>query len=119
MADKEAKNTEGIDYSELVDFLSEKFDHEKQEILSGVKEALETKADKSDIENVRKELKSDIENVRKELKSDITSVLTRINRIGNNVDDHRSEQLETRRKVDIHDKWIAKAAPKIGIKIEK
>ena len=108
MADKEAKNTEGIDYSELVDFLSEKFDHEKQEILSGVKEALETKADKSDIENVRKELKSDI-----------TSVLTRINRIGNNVDDHRSEQLETRRKVDIHDKWIAKAAPKIGIKIEK
>jgi ElaB/YqjD/DUF883 family membrane-anchored ribosome-binding protein len=109
------KNDQGVDYSELIDFLSKKFNDSREEIKeiisvlrSEIKEALKTKADKSDIENVRRELKSDI-----------NAVLTRINQTGNHVDDHRAEQLETRRKVDTHDKWITKAAPKIGVKIEE
>ena len=101
METKKAKDAPGIDYSELIDFLADKFDKNKEEIISvlrdEIKEALKTKADKSDID----------------------ALLTRINQIGNNTDDFRSEQLETQRKVNAHDKWIAKAAPKIGVKIEK
>ena len=111
METKKAKDAPGVDYSELIDFLADKFDKNKEEIINEIrvemrteiKEALKTKADKADIEN---------------LKSSINAILTRITVIGNNVDDYRSGQISIERKVKEHDKWITKAAPKIGIKVE-
>jgi hypothetical protein len=106
MATKKAQNIKDIDYSELVSFISDK--------IEGVK---------GEIEGVRGELKGEISEIREILKtkadkSDINVVLSRINVIGNNVDDYRAEQIETHRQVELHGKWIAKAAPKIGVKID-
>jgi hypothetical protein len=100
MATKKAQDTKGIDYSELVGFISDKIDGVRGELrkeTSEIREILKTKADKSDI----------------------NAVLSRINVIGNNTDDYRAEQIGTRRQVDLHEQWIRKAAPKIGVSIDK
>lgn len=116
MAPEKSKiNREGVDYGELVDFIAEKFDRNKKEIIGEINEMLKTKADKSDI--VNKADKSDLTN--KADKSDVNAIMSRINVIGNKIDDYRADYSKTAKKVEIHEKWIATAAPKIGVKIEK
>lgn len=65
MTSKKAKDAEGIDYSELVEFIAEQIDGVKGEVgglkneiegikdeIGGLKEIIKTKADKSDINDV-------------------------------------------------------------------
>jgi len=107
-------NNQISEYSELAQFVAEKFDEVKNDIngvkneIKEVREDLKLKADKSDIDKIIA-TKAD--------KSDIDRVLTRVTMLGDKIDDYRAEQLATKKQVNAHEKWIVQAAPKIGVKL--
>jgi hypothetical protein len=88
--------SQNSEYGELVDFIAQKIDGIDRQF-DEIKEELKSKADKSDIDGLRSELSS------------------RIAILGSKIDDNRGEQSSMERKVDAHEKLIAKASEKISV----
>lgn len=104
MANDRQQENKKSEYGELFQFLVNKFDKIDDKFVE-ISDKLDTKADKSDLDQ-----KAD--------KSDIERVLTRIGMLGNKIDDYRAEQLETRPKVERHEKWHFQIAEKVGVKLK-
>jgi len=102
MDKKNQKNTGKIknsEYKELVDFLVVKFENiDKQ--FDEVNKKLDQKADKSELIVIN---------------SKIESVLDRVVRLLDKVDDYHAEQIGLKRQVDKHEKWHFKVADKVGV----
>lgn len=113
MANDRQQENKKSEYGELFQFLVNKFDKIDDKFVE-ISDKLDTKADKSDLD--QKADKSDLD--QKADKSDIERVLTRIGMLGNKIDDYRAEQLETRPKVERHEKWHFQIAEKVGVKLK-
>lgn len=82
----------------MIDFLAQKFDRIEKNF-DEIKTGLGTKADKSDVTQLRNELSS------------------RITTLGDKIDDYRADQSGPRSQINEHREWIDKASPKIGVKL--
>ncbi len=97
-----------FDYSDLVQFISDKFDEADRKL----DEKLEAKL------NEKLEAKLNEKLVGMATKTDINRVLTRIGDLSNKVDDYRAEQLGIKKQVEKHDKWHHLTAEKVGLELE-
>jgi hypothetical protein len=131
--DQSKNNGSGVDYSELVQFISDKFDESDKNLDRKLEEKLESKLeekleskleeklDKKLEEKLDKKLEEKLEAKLKGKadKADIDRVLARIALLGDKIDDIRSDQSKTQRQVDKHEKWHHQTAEKIGIVLGK
>ena len=87
--------------SELIEYLDKKF--------TKLEAVIETKADKSDIQNLV-ETKAD--------KSDINHLLDAIDGYAKKADTFFQEMVMLAHKVDRHEKWILQLARKLGVELD-
>jgi predicted nucleic acid-binding Zn-ribbon protein len=94
-------NTNGtsVDYKELVDFLSVKFEKIDQRF-DEIDNKLNGKADNSKVDAVN---------------SKVDAVLDRVIRMSDKLDDCRAEQIGMKHQLDKHEKWHFQTAAKVGI----
>ncbi|MDD5145852.1 MAG: hypothetical protein PHF44_03355 [Candidatus Pacebacteria bacterium] len=101
------------DFSELVDYLDKKFDRVDQQF-SGVDRRFINGEQK--IIDISEKIESLVET--KADKSDINNLVNAVDAYAKKADAYFQEMLMLAQKVDRHEKWLHQVAEKLGVKLE-